>query len=40
METCTRGPRERITDTLIDCEVMEKYLLVECPENVDLDEFI
>lgn len=28
METCTKGSRERITDTLVDCEVMEKYLLV------------
>ena len=32
METCTRGSRERITDTLIDCGVMEKYLLVGWPE--------
>ena len=32
METCTRGSRERITDTLVDCEVMEKYLLVGWPE--------
>lgn len=32
MKTCTKGSRERIIDTLIDCEVMEKYLLVEWPE--------
>lgn len=32
METCIKGLREKVTNTLVDCEVMEKYLLVEWPE--------
>lgn len=32
METYTRGSREKVTDTLIESEVMEKYILVGWPE--------
>lgn len=32
METCTKGLRKKVTDTLIESEVMEKYILVGWPE--------
>lgn len=32
METCTKELRKKVTDTLIESEVMEKYILVGWPE--------
>lgn len=32
METCTKELRKKVTNTLIESEVMEKYILVGWPE--------